>query len=223
MLGALRGPLHCGAAPGRRAEERGGIVGSTPHRHRAKGMRARRATLIRTGQRIESEAQRLGELYALARSLYPEGFPAEETRTLDALREHLSIAYVDRLRHEVASRLDLPLSVLSLDRFYVYGCGPIALHDDRHNYPGVYFAIVVAHSGRLGVVDAASTAVCHAPGEILLLDPYRKHALVREGLRARDHAYARTHAPVLAPEDQFMFLDFDIARRDLHQRFRAGR
>jgi hypothetical protein len=185
-------------------------------------MRARRATLIRTGQRIESEARRLDELYALARELYPEGFPAEETRTLDALREHVSIAWVDRLRHEVASRLELRLSTLSLDRFFIYGCGPIALHDDRHNYPGVYFAIVVAHSGRLGVVDAAGTAVRHAPGEILLLDPYRRHALVREGQRARDHAYERTHAAVREPDDQFLFLDFDVKRRDLHQRFRIA-
>jgi hypothetical protein len=185
-------------------------------------MGTRRATLIRTGQRIESEAQRLSELYARARELYPEGFPAEETRTLDALRQHLSIGYVDHLRRELASRLDLAPSILSLDRFFVYGCGPIALHDDRHNYPGVYFAIIVVHSGRLGVVDATSAAVPHVPGEILLLDPYRKHALVREGLRARDHVYERTHAPVLVPEDQFVFLDFDVKRRDLHDRFRTG-
>jgi hypothetical protein len=185
-------------------------------------MRAHRATLIRTGQRIDAGRARLTELYARARELYPAGFTAEETCTLDALREHLSIAYVDRLRHEVAAKLELPLSILSLDRFFAYGCGPIALHDDRHNYPGVYFAIVVVHSGRLGVVDAGATAVRHTPGEILLLDPYRKHALVREGLRARDHAYDRTHAPVLAPEDQFVFLDFDVKRRDLHHRFRGG-
>jgi hypothetical protein len=71
------------------------------------------------------------------------------------------------------------------------------------------------------VVDARGTAVRHAPGEILLLDPYRKHALVREGLRAHEHTYERTHAPVCAPDDQFLFLDFDVKRRDLHQRFRG--
>jgi len=183
-------------------------------------MRGRRATLIRSGQRIESGGERLAQLYALARAVYPDGFTAEETRTLDALREHLSIAYVDGLRRQVAEKLDLPLAVLSLDRFYIYGCGPIALHDDRHNYPEVYFVIIVAHSGRLGVVDAAGRSVRHQVGEILLLDPYRKHALVREGLRARDHAYERTHAPVHAEEDQFLFLDFDVKRRDLRHRFR---
>jgi hypothetical protein len=161
----------------------------------------------------------LAQLYRLARRLYPDGFTAEETRTLDALREHLSIAYVDYLRRQVAEKLAVPLSILSLDRFFVYGCGPIALHDDRHNYPGVYFVIIVAHSGRLGVVDASARAARHQAGEILLLDPYRKHALVREGQRARDHAYERTHAPVHEQEDQFLFLDFDVKRRDLHQRF----
>jgi hypothetical protein len=214
--------LHSSAGSGVRHGEPGDLAGGEPRRRCVKRVRAHRATLIRTGQRIGCGTELLSELYARARELYPEGFPSEETRTLDALREHLSIAYVDRLRHEVAAKLELPLSILSLDRFFVYGCGPIALHDDRHNYPGVYFAIVVVHSGRLGVVDATGTAVRHAPGEILLLDPYRKHALVREGLRARDHAYERTHAPVLAPEDQFMFLDFDVKRRDLHHRFRTG-
>jgi hypothetical protein len=182
-------------------------------------MRGRRATLIRSGQRIEDGGERFAQLYALARQLYPDGFTAEETRTLDALREHLSIAYVDGLRREVATKLELPPSILSLDRFFIYGCGPIALHDDRHNYPGVYFVIIVAHSGRLGVVDAAGRALRHQPGEILLLDPYRQHALVREGLRARDHAYERTHAPVHTEDDQFLFLDFDVKRRDLHERF----
>jgi hypothetical protein len=182
-------------------------------------MRGRRATLIRSGQRIEDGGERFAQLYALARQLYPDGFTAEETRTLDALREHLSIAYVDGLRLEVATKLELPPSILSLDRFFIYGCGPIALHDDRHNYPGVYFVIIVAHSGRLGVVDAAGRALRHQPGEILLLDPYRQHALVREGLRARDHAYERTHAPVHTEDDQFLFLDFDVKRRDLRERF----
>lgn len=180
---------------------------------------ARRATLIRSGKRIVVD-ERLAPLYPLARKLYPDGFTAEETRTLDALRDHLSIAYVDGLRRQVADQLGLPLSIFSLDRFFVYGCGPIALHDDRHNYPGVYFVIIVAHSGRLGVVDSTQRAVRHQPGEILLLDPYRKHALVREGLRACDHSYERTHAPVHHEEDQFLFLDFDVKRRDLHQRFR---
>ena len=186
-------------------------------------MRGRRATLIRSGQCLEAEGERLTQLYLTARRLYPDGFTAEETQTLDALREHLSFAYVDHLRRQVAERLGLRLSILSLDRFFIYGCGPIALHDDRHNYPGVYFAIIVAHSGRLGVVDATGRALRHPAGEILLLDPYRKHALVREGLRARDHVYERTHSPVHAEDDQFLFLDFDVKRRDLHDRFRLPR
>jgi hypothetical protein len=112
---------------------------------------------------------------------------------------------------------------MPLDLFQAYGCGPIALHDDRFRFPGVYFVIVVAHSGRLGVVDRTGRAARHASGEILLLDPYRKHALVPEGRAAREHPYERTHALVTDPEDQFMFLDFDVRRPLLRPRFRLPR
>jgi hypothetical protein len=184
-------------------------------------MGPRHATLITTGARIDRGVDQLEQLYQLARELYPDGFTAEETRTFDLLREHVSMAFADSLRRQVADKLALPLSIFSLDRFFIYGCGPIALHDDRHNYPGVYFVIIVAHSGRLGVVDAGSRAVPHAVGEILLLDPYRRHALVREGSRAKEHSYERTHSPVHDPVDQFLFLDFDVRRRDLRERFQV--
>jgi hypothetical protein len=111
---------------------------------------------------------------------------------------------------------------MPLDLFQMYGCGPIALHDDRFRFPGVYFVIVVAHSGRLGVVDRTSRAVRHAAGEILLLDPYRKHALVPEGRTAREHPYERTHGMVAAAQDQFVFLDFDVRRPLLRDRFRLA-
>jgi hypothetical protein len=78
----------------------------------------------------------------------------------------------------------------------------------------------VAHSGRLGVVDRASRAARHETGDILLLDPYRKHALVPEGRTAREHPYERAHGLVTNPEDQFVFLDFDVKRPLLRDRFR---
>jgi hypothetical protein len=86
----------------------------------------------------------------------------------------------------------------------------------------VYFVIVVAHSGRLGIVDAASRATRHEVGDILLLDPHKKHALVPEGLRARDHPYERTHSPVGQDEHRFMFLGFDVRRPLMRDWFRPN-
>lgn len=180
----------------------------------------RHATLIQTGQRVEDCAARLAELYPLACRLCADGFPAEETKELDALRDHVSLGFVDALRREVSARAALPVEWLSLDRFTLHGCGAVSLHDDRHNYPNVYFVIVVIHSGRLGVVDARSRARRHALGEILLLDPHKKHALVPEGLGAREHPYERTHSPVERDQDRFMFACFDVPRPLLRQRFR---
>lgn len=184
-------------------------------------MPKRHLTLISTGQRVERSRSALEALFPLACSLCPEGFPAEETRELHALRAHINLAFVDELRREVSERTDIPLAWVSLDRFTVHGCGPISLHDDRHNYPDVYFVIVVAHSGRLGVVDAKRRAVRHETGEILLLDPHKKHALVLEGLTAREHPYERTHSLVERVEDRFLFVCFDIRRPLLRDRFRA--
>src|SRR5215470_2515068 len=185
-------------------------------------MSTRSVTLVRTGQRVERSAARLPELFQLARELCPDEFPAEETRQLDALREHVSLAYVDGLRAEVAEKLALERGVLSLDLFSIHGCGPVSLHDDKFRYPGVYFVIVVAHSGRLGLADHRSRAERHQVGEIVLLDPHRRHALVPEGLRAREHPYERTHSPVHAADDQFLFLDFDVKRSLLRERFRGA-
>jgi hypothetical protein len=183
-------------------------------------MRARTATLVRTGLRVDGFDAELERLYALARELYPEGFPAEETVALDKLYAHASYAFVAALRKEVAAKLGIEPRIMPLDLFQLYGCGPIALHDDRFRFPGVYFVIVVAHAGRLGVVDRTSRAVRHERGEILLLDPYRKHALVPAGRTAREHPYERTHGLVTATDDQFMFLDFDVRRALLRDRFR---
>jgi hypothetical protein len=180
----------------------------------------RYATLVRTGLRVDGFDDALRDLYARARELYPEGFPAEETVTLDKLYAHTSFAFVDALRKQVAAQLAIPAAWMPMDLFQAYGCGPIALHDDRFRFPGVYFVIVVAHSGRLGVVDRAMRAARHAAGEILLLDPYRKHALVPEGRTAREHPYERTHGLVTDPANQFMFLDFDVRRPLLRDRFR---
>jgi len=180
------------------------------------------ATLIRTGKRVVRCAERLPELYHLARTFCPDGFPAEETRELETMRAHVSLAYVDALRQEVAESLDVDAGILSRDLFSVHGCGPVSLHDDRFRYPGVYFVIVVAHSGRLGLVDRRSRAEAHPVGEILLLDPHRKHALVPEGCTAREHPYERTHSPVHDEDRQFLFLDFDVKRSALRARFRSG-
>jgi hypothetical protein len=86
----------------------------------------------------------------------------------------------------------------------------------------VYFVIVVAHSGRLGLIDETSRAACHEPGDIILLDPRRKHGLVAEGLTAEQHAYESTHSPVHDEEQQFMFIDFDVRRPDLRARLRQA-
>ena len=181
----------------------------------------RHATLIRTGLRVEACYAGLEALYPLACSLCPDGFPAEETKELDVLGEHVSLAFAGALRREVSAKTGMPLEWLSLDRFTLHGCGPVSLHDDRHNYPGVYFVIVVVHGGALGVVDARSRAHRHAVGEILLLDPHKKHALVPEGLTAREHPYERTHSPVRRDEDRFMFAGFDVRRPLLREWFRA--
>lgn len=183
----------------------------------------RYATLVRTGRRVAGLDDDLAALWARARELYPAGFPAEETVTLEKLYAHASYAFVAALRAAVAAELAIPPAWMPLDLFQAYGCGPIALHDDRFRFPGVYFVIVVAHCGRLGVVDRTSRAERHARGEILLLDPYRKHALVPEGRTAREHPYERTHGLVTDPEDQFMFLDFDVRRPLLRSRFRLPR
>lgn len=179
------------------------------------------ATLIRTGQRVERCRPALKALFEVACNLCPDGFPAEETRELDLLRSHLSLAFAGELRCEVSERARVPLEWLSLDRFSIHGCGPISLHDDRHNYPDVYFVIVVVHAGRLGIVDARSRAVRHEAGEILLLDPHKKHALVPDGLTARAHPYERTHSAVDRVEDRFLFLSFDVRRSLLRVRFRG--
>jgi hypothetical protein len=182
----------------------------------------RYATLIRTGQRVEACRAELEALYPLACRLCPDGFPAEETKELDPLREHVSLAFVCALRREVAAKTGMPPAWLSLDCFTLHGCGPVSLHDDRHNYPGVYFVIVVVHSGRLGIVDGKSRAYPHEVGEILLLDPHKKHALVPAGLTAREHPYERTHSVVRRDEDRFMFVGFDVRRPRARDWFRAS-
>jgi hypothetical protein len=178
------------------------------------------SSFIRTGQRIERGLERLPEIYRLARELCPDLFVAEETRTFDAVYDHVPIGFVDGLRKEIAQKLDLPLDVFSLDRFSIHGCGPVGLHDDSFRYPHYYFVMVIAHCGRLGLVDAESRAVRHAVGEIVLLDPRRKHGLVSEGLTADDHVYESTHSPVHDADRQFLFLDLDVRRSALQARFR---
>lgn len=184
--------------------------------------RASGISWVRTGHRVSRGLSRLAELHALARELCPDGFPAEETRELKALYAHVPLGLVDDLADELAQCLDLPRTVFSRDRFSVHGCGPVGMHDDFFRFPYVYFVVVVAHCGRLGLVDEHSVAIRHQPGEIILLDPRRKHGLVREGMRAEDHVYDSSHASVTDSECQFMFLDFDVRRPDLRARFRRG-
>lgn len=181
----------------------------------------RTATFVRTGLRVSGFDADLDRLHERARELYPDGFPAEETTTLDKLYAHVSYAFVAALRAEVAAKLGVEPQIMPLDLFQAYGCGPIALHDDRFRFPGVYFVIVVVHSGRLGVVDRTCRAARHEAGEILLLDPYRKHGLVPEGRTAREHPYERTHSLVTDAADQFVFLDFDVKRPLLRGQFRG--
>ena len=178
-------------------------------------------SLIRTAQRIEHSLDQLDRLYRLARELCREEFIAEETREFNALYPHVSLGLVDGLRAELARKLDLPLEIFSRDRFSIHGCGPVGLHDDFFRFPYVYFVIVIAHAGRLGLVDAGSRAALHEPGEIILLDPRGKHALVPEGLAAEEYPYESTHSPVREEQRQFLFLDFDVRRPDLRSQFRA--
>lgn len=181
--------------------------------------RSRYATLVRTGARVEVEPARFEALFAHARRSCPEGFPFDETRELDALREHVSLAFVKSLREQLAAKLDLPEALFSLDRFTIQGAGPVSLHDDQRNYPDMYFAIVVAHAGRLGLVDARSRATPHAPGEIVLLDPRKKHALVPVGSRAADQRCAPPDSIARDAQDQFLFLDFELPRAPLRALF----
>jgi hypothetical protein len=185
-------------------------------------MPRRLATLVRTGRRVARPAARLPALYALARALAPEGFTAEQTTELAAVRARVPLALALRLRAGVARALGLRPRAMPLRLLTVQACGPVSLHDDKFRYPGVYFAIVVAHPGRLGIVDHRLRAARHETGEILLLDPYRRHALVPVGRTAGEHPYERTHSPVHAPDDQFLFLCFDVKRGFARARFRAG-
>jgi hypothetical protein len=177
------------------------------------------ATIIRTGRRLGRSAARLPPLYRLARAVCPDGFTAEQTSELDEVRRRIAPGLVQRLRRDVADALGLPLDALRPRRFSAHGCGPVSLHDDKLRFPGVYFVIVVVHAGRLGIVDHRRRAARHAAGEILLLDPYLRHGLVPVGRTAREHPYERTHSPVHEPEDQFMFLGFDVPRTALRDRF----
>jgi len=183
-------------------------------------LRARTRSFVLTGERIDEGVERLGELYRAARELCPDIFIAEETRRLEAVYDRISLGLVESLRWQIARKLDLPPAIFKLDRFSIHGCGPVGLHDDFFRYPRFYFVIVVVHCGALGLVDEASRAIAHQPGDIILLDPRRKHALVKVGSRAEEHVYESTHSPVHDSEQQFMFLDFDVARADLRARFR---
>ncbi|MGH8678188.1 MAG: hypothetical protein ACREUQ_07555, partial [Burkholderiales bacterium] len=158
----------------------------------------------------------LDALYRLARKACADDFTAEETREPPLLREYFGKHFADSLRRELAEKIAMPLEIIPAQRFSVYCCGPIALHDDTHNYPDLHFVIVVAHSGRLGVVDSTGRAARHRTGEILLLDPHGKHALVREGLIAAEHVYDQTHGPVHDPRDQFLFVSFDVAEANMN-------
>ena len=178
-------------------------------------------SFVRTGLRLEHGIDALGALYECARTLCPDEFIAEETRELKGVYAHVSLGLVDALRAELARKLDLPEAIFSRERFSVHGCGPVGLHDDFFRFPYVFFAIVIAHPGNLGLTDATSRATPHEVGEIILLDPRAKHALVPVGLTAEEHPYERSHSPVHDPERQFMFLDFDVRRPELRARFRT--
>jgi hypothetical protein len=179
-----------------------------------------RPSFVLTGRRIEQGLDQLDRLYRLARELCPDEFVAEETRELKALYPHVSLGLIDSLRAELAHQLELPAEIFQRDRFSIHGCGPVGLHDDFFRFPYVYFAIVVAHAGRLGLVDAQSRAAAHLPGEVILLDPRAKHGLVPAGLTAEEHPYESSHGPVRDEALQFLFLDFDVRRPDLRARFR---
>lgn len=178
-------------------------------------------TFVRTGQHIETGREHFERLFRLARDTFPEKFTAEETKEPRELLEYVPLGWVDAMRKEIAAKLELSPSIMSLDRFSIYSCGPIAWHDDRHNYPDVYFVIVIVHAGRLGVVDRkTSIASNHEPGEILLLDPYRKHGLIPAGTSLKQYRYEKTHSPVSTDEERFLFLSFDVKRRDLREWFK---
>jgi hypothetical protein len=177
---------------------------------------------VRTGQCIEQGVERLEELYRMARELCPDEFIGEETRQFDVLNDHVSVGFLGSLRKEISHKLDLAPEIFSLDRFSIHGCGPVGLHDDFFRFPYVYFVIVVAHSGQLGLIDEDSRARLHEVGEIILLDPRRKHGLVQQGTTAEEHIYESTHSPVHDEDRQFMFLDFDVRRPDLRRRFRGA-
>ena len=180
----------------------------------------RSPSFICTGQRIEQGRERLTDLYRLARERCPHLFVAEETRTFEALHDAVTLGFVQGVREEIANKLDLAPGIFSLDRFSIHGCGPVGLHDDAFRYPQFYFVMVVAHSGALGLVDERSWARRHEVGEIILLDPRRKHGLVREGSSAEQHVYESSHSPVYDEDCQFLFLDLDVRRSDLQARFR---
>jgi hypothetical protein len=174
-----------------------------------------------TGLRIRAGLDRLEALYQRAREVCPDQFVAEETRELTALYDHVPLGFVDALKAELAGLLGLPPAIFSRDRFSIHGCGPVGLHDDFFRFPYVYFVIVVAHPGQLGLVGPEGRATPLHAGEVVLLDPRGKHALVPVGLSAEEHRYESTHAPVYDPARQFMFLDFDVRRPDLRARFRT--
>ncbi len=171
------------------------------------------ATLVRTHQRVDVDLAQLDALYQLAHALCPRGFPADETCLLDAMRAHISLELVDRLRANLAAKLALPIEMFSRDHFTVQGCGPVSLHDDKRNYPSVYFIIVVVHSGALGLVDRSCRAQRHSVGEILLLDPHKKHAVVPLGRLGRQQRMAPADTFAHDAANQFMFLDFEIPRK----------
>ncbi len=177
-------------------------------------------SFIRTGKRVKKGLDELDALFGLARELCPDDFPAEETRELPVLYDHIRLGFIDNLRDQIVQELGLPREIFSRDRFSVHGCGPVGLHDDFFRFPYVYFVVVVAHSGRLGLVDEASTATRHEVGEIILLDPRKKHGLVCEGTTAEQHRYDQAHRCVHDPQYQFLFVDFDVRRPDLRARFR---
>ncbi len=178
-------------------------------------------SFVRTGQRIETGVDKLAEYFRIAREVCSDLFVAEETRELSAVYDYVPLGFIEGVRKEIAAKLALPLDVFSLDRFSIHGCGPVGLHDDFFRYPRYYFVMVIAHCGDIGLVDPVSRAQKHEAGEIILLDPRRKHGLVQTGLTADEHDYERTHSPVHDPQRQFMFLDFDVARVDLRARFRT--
>lgn len=184
--------------------------------------RAARPAYVRTGLRISGLDDEFKRLHAAARAACPDEFIAEETRELHAAYGAVSLGLIDRLRTQLAQALALPEAVFSRDRFSMHGCGPVGLHDDFFRFPHVYFVIVVVHSGELGLVDAHERAHRHQPGEVLLLDPRAKHALVPEGSTAEEHPYDSAHRPQHEPARQFMFLDFDLRRPDLRAHFRRA-